>query len=130
MRLVRSAGGVGVTTNTLGKMCHGRPRPRTLPSPPQPGYARRLGRSETELSHYRTRGPERGFKLSDSTSVNAGAVPRSTEPESRQHSYFSAFSIAASAIGAMILNPAAFGCSPSSARSFFMSPLSSTMALK
>ena len=44
--------------------------------------------------------------------------------------YFSAFSIAASASGAIILNPAAFGCRPSSARSFFISPLSSTIALK
>ena len=44
--------------------------------------------------------------------------------------YFSALSIAASTMGAMILYPAAFGCRPSSARSFFNNPLSSTMAEK
>lgn len=55
-------------------------------------------------------------------------VPR--RDQSRRRNYFSAFSIAASASGAMILKPAAFGCNPSSARSFFISPLSSTIALK
>ena len=44
--------------------------------------------------------------------------------------YFRAFSIAASASGAITLKPAAFGCSPSSARSFFSIPLSSTSAEK
>src|ERR1700679_2777614 len=42
----------------------------------------------------------------------------------------SAFSIATSASGAMILNPAALGCRPSSAKSFFRRPLSSTIAVK
>ncbi len=40
------------------------------------------------------------------------------------------FSIAASASGAITLKPAAFGCSPSSLKSFFNIPLSSTIALK
>jgi hypothetical protein len=48
----------------------------------------------------------------------------------KSRDYFSTFSIPASASGAAILYPAAFGCSPSSASSFFIMPLSSTKAEK
>jgi hypothetical protein len=52
----------------------------------------------------------------------------------RQRSYLGGiarlFSIAASAKGAMTLNPAPLGCKPSSARFALSIPLSSTIALK
>lgn len=53
-------------------------------------------------------------------------------PEYENYLYFPAspFPIAFSASGAMIAYPAAFGCNPSSANSFFMNPLASTSALK
>ena len=82
---------------------------RILPSPPRPGYAQRPMRSETLLSHYRT---------------------RRTENRIQGFEFASAFSIVASASGAMILYPAGFGCRPSSASSFFNSPLSSARAEK
>src|SRR5271157_1521498 len=136
MRSFRSAGGAGVPTVTLGRVFlanfatslaifavkrsyrkaregDAKDAKRNHPSPPQPGYAPRPERSETLLSHYRTHQKETGFKVSGFQGFAAIA-----------------FRIAASAIGAMILYPASFGCSPSSASSFFSNPLSSTSAEK
>jgi len=72
------------------------------------GYALRLRRSETQF-HYRCAG-----RTDES---NYGLLAR-------------ALAMAASARGAIILKPAAFGCRPSSASSRFRSPLSSTRAVK
>ena len=130
MRLLRSAGGVGVSTNTLGKCGAGAIARELFPRRHSLGMPEGLGGRKPNSHIIGRAGRKEDSSFRTSTSVNAGARPALDGPNARQYSYFSAFSIAASAIGAMILNPAAFGCSPSSARSFFMSPLSSTMALK
>src|ERR1700688_4785018 len=62
MRSLRSAGGDGVPTSTLGK-CGASTLARVLPSPPRPEYARRPRRSETH-SHYRACRGREGFKVS------------------------------------------------------------------
>ena len=86
------------------------------PPPPKPGYARRLRQSETQC-HYRCARKNRGASSEDGSADRHGCVVR-------------VFSTAASANGAMTLKPAAFGCSPSSLKSFFNIPLWSTIALK
>src|ERR1700739_25734 len=106
-----NAGGTGVSTWTLGK-CDAK-YPSALPSlaaaasgMPEDSGGRKL------VLHYRACP---GLKR---CTRNAGSP--------NDQSYFTAFWMAASAKGAMILYPASLGCSPSSARSFFRRPLSST----
>src|ERR1700722_18972576 len=48
MRSLRIAGGTGVPTSTLEKVARA-PSPAFFPSPPQPGYIRRLRRSEAQF---------------------------------------------------------------------------------
>jgi hypothetical protein len=100
-----------------------------FPSPPQPGHALRPQRSETHC-HYRL--PDRPvvrmircasmrqFWEGPATPLKTLAPLVSRQGYSTTNDYFSAISIAASAMGAIILYPAALGCNPSSANSFFM----------
>ena len=103
-----STGGAGVSTCTLGK-CVARA--------PSPAYS---------LPRRRSQGMPQGYSGRKLTLIiNVG--------ERRYQPYglpASVRSIAFSASGAIIVYPALFGCSPSSARSRFSSPFSSTIALK
>src|ERR1700730_6862217 len=78
MRSLRIAGGTGVPTRTLEKVARA-PSPAFFPSPLQPGYIRRLRRSEAQFI---IDGINRRFSRLD---------------QSRRRNYFRAFSIAASA---------------------------------
>ena len=110
----RNTGGAGVSTGTLGNM-----RERVFPRRRSLGYTHRLQQSET---------PSIIELCVDTNDSNTWML---LVGFGRRRSYFFiAFSIAASANGAMILYPASLGCSPSSAKSFFNIPLSSTSAEK
>lgn len=128
----QSAGGAGVPTSTLGKKWDAHSSPsNSFPCHQSQGITHGPRRSETSAiidafgcwvdTTFRTL-PRAGSFNNDLYRIKrVGTLGRT---------YFKALAIAASARGAIILYPAALGCRPSSAKSFFSMPFSSTSAEK